>query len=62
MSDLPTIEKEDISIIKEKEDESGFMLDTMINRTAIRRSKFTLSEKHNFDYSMILENFSQEKI
>ena len=54
MSELPTIDKEDITIIHENEDESGFMLDTIINRTAIRRSKFTLSEKHNFDYSRSL--------
>ncbi|GJU57313.1 hypothetical protein Tco_1235079 [Tanacetum coccineum] len=32
------------------EDESRFMSDIMINRTAIRRSNFTLSEKPNFDY------------
>ena len=60
MSDL---NKEDIYIIEEKEDESGFMLDTIINWTAIRRSKFTLIEKHNFDYSMSLrELFSRKNI
>ena len=39
------------------------MLDTIINRTTIRRSKFTLSEKRNFDYSMSLrELFSRKNI
>ena len=63
MSELPTINKDDISIIQENEDESGFIQDTIINRTAIRRSNFNLSEKHNFDYSRSLrELFSRKNI
>ena len=55
--------EEDVSIIYENEDESRFMSDTIINRTAIRRSNFTLSEKHNFDYTRKLRDlFSRKNI
>ncbi|GJX77410.1 hypothetical protein Tco_0324221, partial [Tanacetum coccineum] len=36
MTELPMFKEEDVSIISNNEDESGVLLDTMINRKAIR--------------------------
>ncbi|XP_071728489.1 uncharacterized protein [Rutidosis leptorrhynchoides] len=54
---------EDITTINDIDDESGFMADIMINRKAIRRTNFTLSEKHNFDNNRKIKDiFSRKNI
>lgn len=55
-------QQEEISIIHNIENESGFMQDAIINRKAIRRSDFTLSEKHNFDYKSFANIFSRKNV
>ena len=57
-----TEKQDEISIIHNIENESGFMQDAIINKKAIRRSDFTLSEKHNFDYKSFTNIFSRKNI
>lgn len=54
-------------IINNEENESGYTFDALINKNninkdAIRKSNFTLSEKHNFRYNSLKNFFSRKNI
>jgi hypothetical protein len=55
------------TIIQNEENESGYLFDALvekknINKDAIRKSNFTLSEKHNFQYHTLRNLFSRKNI
>lgn len=64
---MSTSDSFETNIIQNEENESGYLLDALIekkniNKDAIRKSSFNLSEKHNFHYNTLRSIFSRKNI